>query len=100
MILPISATVRIVYMRSSAYPYEYAVMLQIHNGGGWETMIVADNSHEGERRDDAVDDHHCHRYADGQKQSPESLPYTATDANDAMAKAIRWFADEWEELIS
>ena len=100
IVLQISEQVRIVYMRSSAYPYEYAVMLQTHNGEGWETKIIADNSHEGERRDESVDDHHCHRYADGKKRSPESLPFKVSDANEAMAKAIEWFADEWEELIS
>ena len=96
----VSETVQIVYLRSSQYPYEYAIMLQVRNGDGWQTVIVADNSHEGERRDKSVDDHHCHRYAGDKKRSAESLPYEVVDTNDAMAKAIRWFADDWEELIS
>ena len=92
--------VRIVYRRSSAYPIEYAILLQIHNGDGWETQISCDNAHEGERRDSSVDDHHFHRYSDGQKRSPQSLPFTVKGTNDAMHKAIRWLADKWEELIS
>lgn len=96
----VTEEIRILYRRSSTYPYEYAIMLQIHKGDGWETIISADNAHAGERRDSGVDDHHCHRYSGGKKRSPESLPYPVKDTNDAMAKAIRWFADEWEELIS
>ena len=96
----ITEEVRILYKRSSAHPVEYAIMLQIHNGDGWETVISVDNSHEGERRDETVDDHHCHVYSKGAKQSAEALPFEVADTNDAMAKAIQWFADEWEELIS
>jgi hypothetical protein len=100
MVLPINESVRILYRRSSSYPYEYAVMLQVRDGDGWETVIVCDNSHEGERRDDSVDDHHFHRYSGGKKRSPQPLPFEASTTNDAMAKAIEWFADDWEELIS
>lgn len=100
IIYAVADGVRIVYKRSSAYPIEYAILLQIHNGDGWETQISCDNAHEGERRDGSVDDHHFHRYADGRKRSPQSLPFTVEDTNDAMHKAIRWFADNWEELIS
>jgi hypothetical protein len=87
-------------MRSTAHPVEYAILLQRRAEDDWETVVGVDNSHEGERRNQDVDDHHCHVYSGGAKQSPESLPFNVADTNDAMAKAIRWFADEWEELIS
>ena len=48
---------QIVYLRSSARPVEYAIMLQIRGAKGWETRVVADNSHV----DRHVDEHHWHR---------------------------------------
>lgn len=44
---PVSGTedAQIVYLRSSARPVEYAIMLQIREAEGWETRVVADNSH-------------------------------------------------------
>ncbi len=44
---PIAGTddVQIVYRRSSARPVEYAILLQVRSAKGWETRIVADNSH-------------------------------------------------------
>jgi len=57
---------------------------------------VADNSHA----DRHVDEHHCHRYREGEKQPAEPLPFEASDTNDAMAKIIDWFAENWMELIS
>jgi hypothetical protein len=98
-ILPITDEVQIVYLRSSARPIEYAVMLQKRDSDGWKTVMVVDNSHEGERRDTSVDEHHCHRYIGDSKRSPESLPFEVVDTNDAMAKAISWFADDWEGLL-
>ena len=92
--------VRVVVLRSTARPVEYAILLQRRGKDGWETVIGVDNAHEGERRNKDIDDHHCHVYSEGSKQSPESLPFDVSDANDAMAKAIRWFVDDWEELIS
>lgn len=56
---------------------------------------MADNSHV----DRHVDEHHWHRYLDGEKQSAEPLPFAVSDANDAMAKVIRWLAENWTELI-
>lgn len=87
---------QIVYRRSSARPIEYAILLQVHTPGGWETRIVADNSHV----DRHVDEHHCHRYLDGEKQLAESLPFEVSDTNDAMARIIEWFGESWSELIS
>jgi hypothetical protein len=86
---------QIVYLRSSDRPVEYAIMLQIRGAEGWETRVVADNSHV----DRHVDEHHWHRYLDGEKQSAEPLPFAVFDTNDAMAKVIRWLAENWTELI-
>jgi hypothetical protein len=88
--------VQIVYRRSGARPVEYAILLQIRSAKGWETRIVADNSHT----DRHVDEHHYHRYLGGEKQAAEPLPFPVTGTNDAMAKVIGWFADNWRELIS
>ncbi|MDQ2676380.1 MAG: hypothetical protein M3Y34_06180 [Actinomycetota bacterium] len=100
IIFPMTEDVQILYMRSSARPVEYVVMLQMRDGDGWKTVLSVDNSHEAERRDTSVDDHHCHRYIGDKKRSPEPLPFAVVDTNDAMAKAIQWFADDWEALIS
>lgn len=95
---PISETdeAQIVYRRSSARPVEYAIMLQVRGTSGWETRVVADNSHA----DRHVDEHHCHRYLGSQKQPAEPLPFSVADTNDAMAKVIDWFAENWTELTS
>lgn len=95
---PIAGTddVQIVYRRSSARPVEYAILLQVRGAKGWETRIVADNSHA----DRHVDEHHCHRYLESEKQPAEPLPFEVADTNDAMAKIIGWFAENWTELIS
>lgn len=95
---PIAATedVQIVYRRSSARPVEYAILLQVRGPKGWETRMVADNSHA----DRHVDEHHCHRYLEGERQAAEPLPFGVSDTNDAMAKIIDWFAENWTELIS
>jgi hypothetical protein len=95
---PIAGTedAQIVYRRSSARPVEYAILLQVRGARGWETRIVADNSHA----DRHVDEHHCHRYLDGKKQPAEPLPFRVASANDAMAKVIDWFAENWTELTS
>lgn len=50
---------------------EYAILLQVRGAKGWETRIVADNSHA----DRHVDEHHCHRYLDGEKRPAEPLPF-------------------------
>lgn len=94
---PVAGTedVQILYRRSSARPVEYAILLQVRAATGWETRIVADNSHA----DRHVDEHHCHRYLAGEKQEAEPLPFEVFDTNDAMAKIIRWLADNWRELI-
>jgi hypothetical protein len=93
---PGAEAAQIVYRRSSARPIEYAIMLQIRAGHGWETRIVADNSHA----DRHVDEHHCHRYLDGEKQAAEPLPFKVSNTNDAMAKVIEWFSESWSELTS
>jgi hypothetical protein len=95
---PIAGTedAQIVYRRSSARPVEYAILLQVRGAGGWETRIVADNSHA----DRHVDEHHCHRYLDRKKQPAEPLPFRVASTNDAMAKVIDWFAGNWTELTS
>lgn len=80
----------------SARPVDYAILLQVRGAKGWETRIVADNSHA----DRHVDEHHCHRYLEGEKQPAEPLPFEVSDTNDAMAKVIDWFAENWTELIS
>jgi hypothetical protein len=87
---------QIIYRRSSARPIEYAVLLQVRGPNGWETRIVADNSHA----DRHIDEHHCHRYLGGKKQPAEPLPFDVSDTNDAMAKIIGWFAENWRELTS
>jgi hypothetical protein len=43
---------------------------------------------------------YCHRYLEGEKQPAEPLPFEVSDTNDAMAKIIDWFAENWTELIS
>lgn len=91
-----SEDVQIVYRRSGARPVEYAILLQVRSATGWQTRIVADNSHS----DRHVDEHHYHRYREGEKQAAEPLPFEVSEANDAMAKIIGWFADDWRELIS
>ena len=85
---------QIVYLRSSARPVEYAIMLQVRGAENWETRLVADNSHA----DRHVDEHHWHRYLEGEKQPAEPLPFAVSGTNDAMAKLIRWLADNWTEL--
>lgn len=87
---------QILYRRSSARPVEYAILLQVRGAKGWETRIAADNSHA----DRHVEEHHCHRYLEGEKRTAEPLPFEVSDANDAMSKVIRWFADNWRELTS
>ena len=94
--IPGTENAQIVYRRSSVRPVEYAIMLQVRGAKGWETRIVADNSHA----DRHVDEHHCHRYVDGQKQPAERLPFKVSNTNDAMAKIIEWFAENWSELTS
>jgi hypothetical protein len=95
---PLAGTeeVQIVSRRSSVRPVEYAILLQVRASKGWETRIVADNSHT----DRHIDEHHCHRYLEGEKQAEESLPFPVSGTNGAMAKIIGWFADNWRELIS
>jgi hypothetical protein len=95
---PIAGTdgAQIVYRRSSARPVEYAILLQVRGAKSWETRFVADNSHA----DQHVDEHHCHRYLEGQKQPAEPLPFSVADTNDTMAKVIDWFAENWTELTS
>lgn len=95
---PIAGTdeAQIVYRRSSARPVEYAIMLQVRAPSGWETRVVADNSHA----DRHVDEHHRHRYLGSQKQPAEPLPFSVADTNDAMAKVIDWFVENWTELTS
>jgi hypothetical protein len=87
---------QIVYRRSSARPVEYAILLQVRGPNGWETWIVADNSHA----DRQVAEHHFHRYLDGEKQPAEPLPFIVSNTDDAMAKIIGWFAENWRELTS
>jgi hypothetical protein len=91
-----SATLRVVYRRSGARPVEYAILLQVRGAKGWETRVVADNSHA----DRHIDEHHCHRYLASEKQPAEPLPFKVSNTNDAMAKVIDWFAKNWTELIS
>jgi|SRR3954447_2965576 hypothetical protein len=100
VIINLDENIRIVYLRSSVRPVEYAVLLQKQELKGPKTVIVADNSHEGRRIGDGIDEHHCHRYVDDEKQPAEPLPFSVTDANDAMAKVIRWFTSDWKELVS
>jgi hypothetical protein len=57
---------------------------------------VADNSHA----DRNVAEHHWHRYLDGKKQPSQPLPFEVSSTNEAMAKIINWFAQDWTELIS
>jgi hypothetical protein len=85
----------ILYLRSSTHPVLYAIVLRVDRGDGWQAVVSIDNSHEGRS---GVDPHHLHRYADGQKQAPEPLPFPVTGTNDAMAQAIAWIADNWEDL--
>lgn len=87
---------QIVYRRSSTQPVEYAILLQIRGAKGWDTRAAADNSHA----DRHVDEHHYHRYLEGQKQPAEPLPFSIADTNDAMAKVIGWLAENWTELTS
>lgn len=94
--IPGAENAQIVYRRSSARPVEYAIMLQVRGAKGWETRIVADNSHV----DRHVDEHHCHRYVDGEKRPAEPLPFKVSNTNDAMAKIIEWFAENRGELTS
>lgn len=94
--IPGAEDAQIVYRRSSARPVEYAILLQIHGAKGWETRMVADNSHA----DRHVDEHHCHRYLGGKKLPADPLPFDASDTNDAMAKIIDWFTENWRELTS
>lgn len=95
--LPIAGTedLQILYRRSSARPVEYAVLLQVRDPKGWKTRVVADNSHV----DQHIDEHHFHRYVDEERQPAEPLPFDVAGTNDAMAKVIRWFADDWRGLI-
>ena len=86
---------QIVFRRSSTYPIEYALLLQLKTPAGWKTQIVADNAHEREH----VDEHHFHRYIGGEKQDPEPLPFSVDGTNDAMGKIVQWFKDDWKELI-
>ena len=94
--IPGAEDAQIVYRRSSARPIEYAILLQFRLGDHWQTRIVADNSHV----DRHVDEHHYHRYLDGEKQPAEPLPFKASDTNDAMGKIIEWLAENWSELTS
>jgi hypothetical protein len=87
--------VEILYLRSSARPVRYAIVLRAVINDEWTAVASIDNSHER----DGVDVHHLHRYVDGQKQPPEPLPFAATDANDAMIKAVDWLAENREEFL-
>lgn len=91
-----SEDVQIVYRRSTERPFEYAILLQARTEKGWQTRVVADNSHV----DRNVDEHHWHRYVRGEKQPSSPLPFEVSSTNDAMAKVIKWFANDWTELIS
>lgn len=84
-----SEDVQIVYRRSSERPFEYAILLQVRTEKGWQTRVVADNSHV----DRNVAEHHWHRYLRGEKQPSEPLPFEVSSANDAMAKIIEWFGE-------
>jgi hypothetical protein len=94
--IPDGVDVQIIYRRSSARPVEYAILLQVRGPKDWETRVVADNSHA----DRHVDEHHCHRYLGGEKQPAEPLPFDVSGTNDAMAKIIGWFTENWRELTS
>lgn len=91
-----SEDVQIVYRRSGERPFEYAILLQVRTEKGWQTRVVADDSHV----DRNVAEHHWHRYLRGEKQASEPLPFEVSSTNDAMAKIIEWFAKDWTELIS
>jgi hypothetical protein len=95
---PIAGTekAQIFYRRSNERPYEYAILLQIKTEKGWQTRVVADNSHV----DRNVAEHHWHRYRRGEKQPSQPLPFAVSNTNDAMGKVIEWFAKNWTELIS
>lgn len=95
---PVSGTedVQIVYRRSDERPVEYAILLQVRTEKGWQTRVVADNSHV----DRNVAEHHWHRYLRGEKQPSQPLPFDVSSTNDAMAKIIKWFAQDWTELLS
>lgn len=95
IILPLRPGVaEILYLRSSMRPLVYAVVLRRKSQGRWQAVVSIDNNHERA----GVDSHHLHRYIGGEKQEPESLPFSVVDTNDAMSKAIQWLADNWEDL--
>ena len=86
---------QIVYLRSSARPVEYAIMLQIRGaegwetGGSWRTTPTATGTLTSTIGTATLT-------ARSNRQSPfRSL---VSDSNDAMAKVIRWLAENWTEL--
>lgn len=94
--LPIApGQAEILYLRSSAHPLTYSLVLRVRRGEDWVAVLSADNSHEGRP---GVDTHHLHRYHQGVKQPAESLPFPVANANDAMVKVSAWMAEEWEDL--
>lgn len=97
VVFDLAEGVQILYESTTEHPREYAVVLRVLRSDGWHAVVSADNSHA-DRHD--VDDHHLHRYHQGEKGAPESLPFAVDDTNDAMYKIIRWMADNWEELCS
>lgn len=86
----------ILYRTTTRHPTEYPILLRRIDGDKPQVVLCIDNSHV----DYHVDEHHMHRYRDGQRCEGEPLPFAVADTNDAMHKVIGWLADNWEELIT
>lgn len=85
----VARDVRIVVVRSSAHPVEYAIVLLVERGGVWHTVRTFDNAH-------ASDEHHEHRYLGSEKQPPI---ITHGPLNEAMYAAEIKLLEGWSDIV-
>lgn len=91
--------VQIMLCRTSSMPIVYAVMLRVMRNGSWETVVVADNTHEHDGKQ-TVAPHHYHEYIDGEKQEGKPLPFQPKDVNEAMSGVMKCFRSNWKEFAT
>jgi hypothetical protein len=81
---------RIVVRRSSAHPFEYAVVLVRDHQGSEYAVVALDNAHN-------ASEHHEHRYIGTEKQPPAIM---SGRVNDVMHRAISRLRRDWRALVA
>ena len=81
--------VLVVLQRSSAHPFEYAIVLLVEHDGVRHTVRTFDNAH-------APEEHHEHRYVGSDKQAPI---VRHGPVNEAMNAAEVKLIDGWGDIV-